>query len=87
MDVNISLVCVLISGSFTKEDLAAAVVKNSLGNLVQFIVLSAQNESIQTVYLCGAMLDHPYAQRCLANAFLELVSYIFLSYNFITFIH
>ena len=62
---------ITITGAFKKEDLAAAVVLNTIANMVHIILLECQNSGIDNVYLCGAMIDHPYARRCLMRAALE----------------
>ena len=60
-----------ITGEFSKEDLAAAVVANTLADMVQFVILQALASDIKVVYFCGAMIDHPFAQKMLTFAFFE----------------
>ena len=60
----------LFSGEFSKEDLAATVVWNSMYHLAEFVIATAQTYGVKTVYFCGATISHPLAQKYLTGAFL-----------------
>ena len=53
------------SGSYNKEDLAAALIRNLCGDLAQVIALNMQHKGIKTALLTGSLFAHPFVCDCM----------------------